>query len=218
MTGRESVQSYSVAEEIVHVLTHGLCALLSIAGLVALVSVAITTRSVLCIVGATIFGTTLVTMYSLSALYHSVSSVRSKRLLRLLDHASIYLLIAGTYTPFTLISLRGAWGWTLLAAIWGLAALGVLFKLRALGRYPRFSVVFYIAMGWLGLLAIKPLINSLATGGFVLLILGGITYSAGVGFYASNRPYHHAIWHLFVLTGSALHFFAVLLYVLPQAA
>jgi hemolysin III len=139
--------------------------------------------------------------------------------LRKLDYAAIFLLIAGTYTPFTLVSLRGGWGWTLLAIVWGLAILGVVLQVTIPARVRRLSVVLYLAMGWLAVIAIGPLVRSLQPRGLALLFLGGLAYTLGVVFFSWRRlPYHHAVWHLFVLAGSACHFFCVLDYVIPRGA
>jgi hemolysin III len=209
---------YSVAEEIAHSVTHGLGIVLSIAGLAALVAVAVQsgTRAV---VAASIFGATLILLYVASTLYHSIPIPRAKPVLRVLDHSAIYLLIAGTYTPFTLVSLRGAWGWGLLAGVWALAVAGIALEVTPLRRLRRLSIGLYLCMGWLVLIAFRPLVQVVATGGIVLLFLGGASYTAGVVFYVWRRlPYHHAVWHVFVLLGSVLHFFAVLLYALPRAS
>jgi hemolysin III len=209
---------YSVTEEIAHSVTHGLGVILSIAGLAALVSVAMRSglRSV---VACSIFGTTLILLYVASTLYHSIPIPRAKKVLRVLDHSAIYLLIAGTYTPFTLLNLRGAWSWGLLAAVWGLALGGIILEVTSLRRLRWLSIGLYLAMGWLVLIALKPLGESVARGGILLLFLGGVMYTAGVVFYVWRRlPYHHAVWHLFVLLGSVLHFFAVLLYAIPRPA
>ena len=137
-------------------------------------------------------------------------------MLRVIDHAAIYLLIAGTYTPFTLVNLRGPWGWSLFGTIWGIAILGVVLKTTMQGKIAGLSTALYLAMGWIIIVAAKPLLSSVESGGLVLLFLGGLAYSAGVIFYAWERlPYNHAIWHLFVLTGSLCHFFAILFYVIP---
>ncbi len=210
---------FSVAEEIAHSLTHGIGAILSIAGLVAMISVASVSGSAAHLVSAAVFGATLVVMYSVSALYHGMPVQRFKRVLYAFDLCAIYLLIAGTYTPFALVAVRGAWGVAMLVTIWILAAAGIVMVLRGGGRRLRASIAMYVAMGWLGLVAIEPLIRSVPPGGIALLVLGGVTYTVGIAFFAWNRlPFNHAIWHVFVMTGSALHFFAVLFYVLPVAA
>jgi hemolysin III len=162
------------------------------------------------VVGAAIFGTTMALLYLTSTVYHAVTRARAKQVLRLLDHGAIYLLIAGTYTPFTLGVLRGPWGWTLLAVIWVLAAAGV--TLKALGgiRHPRLSTAVYLAMGWLVVVAAHPLLEHLPPRGLFWLAAGGLAYTAGVGFYATRRMrFGHFVWHLFVLAGTACHFVAV---------
>ncbi len=210
---------YTLGEEIAHSVTHGVGALLSIAGLVLLVVFAALRGNAWHIVGCGIFGTTLVLMYTASTLYHALPQPRAKRVFRILDHSAIYLVIAGTYTPFTLVSLRGAWGWTLFGLVWAMAIPGIVFKALALGRLRVLSVVFYLAMGWLVVIATKPLLHAVAPAGLALLAAGGLAYTVGVIFFAWKRmPYHHMIWHLFVLGGSVLHFFAVLLYVVPRGA
>jgi len=209
---------YSAAEEIAHSVTHGLGVVLSIAGLVALIAVAVD-RGARVVVAYSVFGATLILLYTASTLYHSVPHPRAKKVLRVLDHSAIYLLIAGTYTPFTVISLHGAWGWSLLAAVWGLALCGVVLEVTPLRRLHGLAIGLYLSMGWLIVIAIKPLAQAVASGGILLLVLGGVSYTAGVAFYAWRRlPYHHAVWHLFVLLGSVLHFFAVLLYAIPRPA
>ena len=140
----------------------------------------------------------------------------TKRIMRVVDHASIYLLIAGTYTPFTLVTLEGAWGWSLFGVVWGLAIAGIIFKLFFTGRFDRLSVAIYVAMGWCGLVAIKPMMAALPTLGLWLLVAGGLAYTGGVIFYLLERMrYHHAIWHLFVMAGTTLHYFVVLFFVIP---
>ena len=216
----EAAPSYSLGEEIAHSVTHGVGIVLSIAGLAILVAFAALRGDAWHIVSCSIFGTTLVLNYTASTVYHAIPGTfaRAKRVLRVIDHSAIYLLIAGTYTPFCLVNLRGPWGWTLLGVVWGLAVLGIVFKATLLGRLRVLSVVFYVALGWLVLIAARPLGRTVALGGLVLLAAGGVAYTAGVAFYAAGRMrYHHAVWHLFVLTGSTLHFFSVLFYVVPLA-
>jgi len=167
------------------------------------------------VVGVAIYGVTLVVLYSLSALYHSLQG-RAKNILRELDHQSIYLLIAGSYTPFCLVTLRGAWGWSLLGIVWGLAALGSLQELRPKNEARVLSVVIYLLMGWVALVALFPLLRALGPAGFAWLAAGGIFYTVGIVFYAlDTRVTHaHGVWHLFVLAGSATHYIAILIYVL----
>jgi hemolysin III len=207
---------YSVSEEVAHALTHGLGLVASVGGLATLVAAAWLRGDAWHIVGCSIFGVTLVLLYASSTLYHGSRSPRVKRFFQRLDHAAIFLLIAGTYTPFTLVSLRGSWGWTLLVIVWGLAILGIV--LEVAGRTRRFSVALHLAMGWLGVIAAEPLVRSLHPDGLLLLALGGMAYTLGVVFYAWRRlPYNHAVWHLFVMVGSVCHFACVLGYVIPAA-
>ena len=217
--GREKL--YTAGEEIAHALTHGVGIVLAIAGLTVMVARATLYGNAWHIVGAAIFGATLVLMYTASTLYHSIPGKtlpRTKKVLRVVDHSSIYLLIAGSYTPFTLVTLNGPWGWSLFATVWTLALVGVVFKVFATGRYEKLSLAIYLGMGWCVVVAIKPLLRSLETGGLVLMLLGGLSYTGGVAFYVWERlRYHHAIWHGFVLGGSVLQYFAVLFYVIPGA-
>jgi len=214
---RKPPSLYTLGEEIAHSLTHGVGALLSIAGLATMVTLAALRGNVWHVVSCSIFGATLVFLYTASTLYHSVTHPGAKKVLRVFDHSAIFLLIAGSYTPFTLVSLRGGWGWTLFVVIWGLALIGVVYKVTAKNRFRFLSVLLYLAMGWLVLVAIKPLVTSVPVPGLILLLAGGLSYTLGVIFYAWKRlPYSHAVWHLFVLVGSACHFFAVLLYVIPR--
>jgi len=216
MTATGEAGFYSVREEIAHSAIHGVGILLSIAGLVALVLVARRTGDPWHLVACVIYGLTLILLYLASTLYHSIPLARAKRVLRVLDHSAIYLLIAGTYTPFTLISLRGGWGWTLFGLVWGMAILGITLEIAAIGRFRWLSMALYLGMGWLVLIALQPLRLAVSPGGVTLLFLGGIAYTLGTLFYGWRRlPYHHAVWHAFVLAGSVLHFFAVFLYVVP---
>lgn len=207
---------YSFGEELAHAITHGIGAILSIAGLTLLVAFSALRGDAWHVVSSAIFGTTLVLLYSASTLYHSFPQPKVKRIFRIMDHSAIYLLIAGTYTPFLLVSLRGAWGWTLFGVVWGAAIAGVWFKVFHTGRFPKLSTTLYIVMGWVALVAVKPMMENIPLGGLILILAGGLTYTVGVVFYVMHRMiYHHAVWHLFVLGGSILHFFAVLLYVIP---
>jgi hemolysin III len=210
---------YSVGEEVAHAVTHGAGAVLSVAGLVVLLVRAANLGDAWIITSVAIFGCTLVLLYLASTLYHSVPVGRAKQLLQKIDHAAIYLLIAGTYTPFVLVTLRGAWGWSLFGVVWGLALAGVAFKFRFAGRFNALSTAVYIAMGWLVLVAIKPLIAVLPAPGLAWLVAGGLCYSLGTIFYLWERlPYHHAIWHLWVIGGSVCHWAAVFRYVASGAA
>jgi hemolysin III len=216
MSTRTGVARYSPAEEIANSITHGVGLLLAIGGLATLAALAALHGTAWHVVGCSVFGATLVLSYLTSTLYHSLPTVRAKAVLRVLDHSAIFLLIAGTYTPFMLVNLRGPWGWSLFGVVWAIAALGIVFKVTMLRRWTVVSVALYIAMGWVVVVATKPMLAAVAPGGLLLLLLGGLAYTSGVVFYAWRRmPYHHAVWHLFVLAGSVFHFFAVLFYVIP---
>ncbi len=211
------IKRYSLGEEIANSLTHGIGALLSICGLVVLVNLAATHGNIWHVVSSSIFGATMILLYLTSTLYHSITAPRAKELLRLLDHVAIYLLIAGTYTPFLLVNLRGPWGWSVFALVWSIALTGIILKVSPLGQKRGLSLGLYLTLGWIILIAINPLLSALDPGGIRLLVAGGFTYTGGVIFYIWKQlPYNHAIWHLFVLAGSIFHFFAVLLYVVPR--
>ena len=202
-------------EEIANSLTHGAGAVLAVAGLVVLALSASRGGTASTVVGCVVFGATLVLLYSASTLYHSLGHgrPRAKAVLRALDHSAIFLLIAGTYTPFTLVSLRGPWGWSLFGVVWGLAVAGIAFRLTLRRRPTGLFVALYLAMGWCVVVAAKPLLAAVDPGGIALLVAGGLAHSLGGVFYAWRRPYFHAIWHAFVLAGSAFHYAAVLRYV-----
>ncbi|VAW31637.1 FIG01964566: Predicted membrane protein, hemolysin III homolog [hydrothermal vent metagenome] len=207
---------YTIGEEIANSITHGVGAALSIAGLTLLVVLAAIYGDVWRVVSFSIYGSSLILLYLASTLYHSIQHHKVKRILRIFDHAAIYLLIAGTYTPFTLVSMRGAWGWSLFGVVWGLALMGIAFKTLFIGRYEKIATAAYVLMGWLVIVAFKQMLLVVPPGGIVWLVIGGVAYTLGVIFYAWDKlPYNHAIWHLFVLAGSISHFFAILFYVLP---
>lgn len=210
---------YTVAEEIANAITHGVGVLLAVAGLTLLVAFSVLRGDAWTIAGCTIFGVTLVLLYSASTLYHGIPHPRAKPLLRIFDHSAIYFLIAGTYTPITLVNLRGPWGWSILAIVWTLAVLGVVLGFLVQRRKGLVTSILSVTMGWIAIAAIKPLFHAMEAGGLVLILLGGIAYTGGIAFYGWRRlPYNHAVWHVFVLAGSAFHFFAVLFYVIPRAA
>jgi hemolysin III len=203
-------------EEVANTITHGIGLLLSVVGFVVLLVLAALRGTAWHIVACSIYGATLICLYTASTLYHAVISPRVKRALRIFDHSAIYLLIAGTYTPFLLVSLRGPWGWSLFGVIWGLALAGVLFKFWFVERFVILSTAIYIAMGWLVVIAAKPVITHVPFTALIWLLVGGLAYTGGVIFFAAKRiPYSHAIWHLFVLAGSICHYFAVLSTVIP---
>ena len=204
---------YTLIEEILHGITHGIGTALAVAGLVVLVVLAAHRGDAWRIVSFSMYGGSLTILYLASTLYHSFQDERLKRFFRHLDHLSIFLLIAGTYTPVTLISLRGAWGWTLFALIWGLAAGGIVYELLFLGRYKWITVTIYLVMGWLAIVAVKPMLTMVPRGLFWWLLAGGLCYTGGVFFYARKKMrYHHVLWHLFVLFGSACHFLGFFFY------
>lgn len=215
MKSEEIEKHYSLLEEIANSVTHGIGAALSVAGLVWLILRAIHVGDVFSVVSVIIFGSSLILLYLASTLYHAIPFQNAKRLLRKFDHCAIYWLIAGTYTPFLLVSMRGTVGWALLGVVWGIACVGTAFKLFFIGRFDKISTAMYVAMGWIVLVAIKPAITSVPAGALVLMLIGGLAYTFGVYFYMNNKiPYNHAIWHCFVMAGSAVHFFAVIFYVL----
>jgi hemolysin III len=196
-------------------LSHLVEAVFALAGAIVLVVLAAIGGDPWKVVGVAIYGVTLAVLYSFSALYHSLQG-RAKNILRELDHQSIYLLIAGSYTPFCLVTLRGAWGWSLLGIVWGLAVLGSLQELRPKNEARVLSVVIYLLMGWVALVALFPLLQALGPTGFAWLAAGGLFYTVGIVFYAlDTRVTHaHGVWHLFVIAGSTTHYFAILIYVL----
>jgi hemolysin III len=208
----------SFAEEFANTATHGVGLALSLAGLVVLVVLAAVRGTAWHIVSCSIYGATLVLLYTASTLYHAVRSPRAKRILRIVDHAAIYLLIAGTYTPFTLVTLRGGLGWTLFGLVWGIALAGIVFKLFHPERFPIASTLSYLTMGWLVVIAWKPVVARIPGSGLAWILAGGIAYSVGVLFFSAHKVrFSHAVWHLFVLVGSFCHYLAVLFYVLPAA-
>ncbi len=209
-------RDYSVAEEVAHAVTHGLAAVASIVALVVMVAMATLHGSILHVVAVSIYGGSLILLYTSSTLYHAIPIESARRVLHTMDHAAIYVLIAGSYTPFALISLEGATGWWLFGIIWALAAAGVVFKLFFTGRFDKASVALYLAMGWLVVLFGEEVLEALPRGGLILLAAGGLSYSIGAIFYLwRSLRFNHTIWHVFVVGGSVLQFLAVLLYVIP---
>ena len=201
---------HQIRDEIANALTHGLGAAAALAGGAVLITLAAIHGDGWQLAGAIVFGITLLLLYTASTLYHAIQHPIAKGRLKVFDHCAIYLLIAGTYTPFTLIGLRGPWGWGLFAAIWTIALAGVVFKLFHTGRFPRLSTALYVAMGWLVVVAIKPMLASIDAWTLGWLLAGGVFYTLGTYFYHREPiPYAHAIWHLFVIAGSVCHFVAV---------
>jgi hemolysin III len=206
-----------LSDILANAITHGVGAAFALAGGVCLI-VASARGSAWLIVSCSIYATTLFLVYLCSTLYHSLVRTRARHVFHVLDHSAIYLLIAGTYTPFTLVSMRGPAGWTLFGVVWGLAIAGVVFKSLAVGRFPAASATVYLLMGWCIVFAIRPLLHAISWHGMIWLGAGGLAYTLGIVFFANDRlHFFHALWHIFVLAGSVAHYLAVLLYVvLPR--
>ena len=203
-------------EELANSLTHGFALVLSLIGLVNMVIPAFLYGTAIHLVTVNVFCASMIILFAASTVYHGVSNPELKRICRIVDHASIYILIAGTYTPVSLLTLPTAWAWTLFGIIWGLAIFGVVFKLFFTGRFDKVSTAVYLGMGWMAIVAIKPLLENMPTGGLLLMLAGGLSYSIGVIFYRWEKlPYGHAIWHIFVFGGAAFHYFMIGLYCLP---
>ncbi|MBC8333078.1 MAG: hemolysin III family protein [Anaerolineae bacterium] len=214
---RTSQRFFTIGEEIAHSITHGIGAGMSIVGLVILVVLAAKYGDAYQIVSFSIYGATLIILYLASTLYHGFQHPRIKQVLQVIDHAAIFLLIAGTYTPFLLVGVRGTWGWTLLIIVWGLALLGVGFRAIFVNRYEKVAVLAYVLMGWLCVVAFKEMTANIPLGGIIWIATGGAVYTIGVIFYALRKiPYMHTIWHLFVLGGSICHYLGVLFYLAPS--
>ncbi len=218
MTPMGEARRYAPAEELANSLTHAIGALLGLVGLAVLVTSAGLQGDATRVVSFSIYGACLVLLYLASTLYHAVRSARLKRTFRVVDHAAIFLLIAGSYTPVTLVTLQGAWGWTLFGLIWGFALGGTVLEVFFMDRFRWLTIGAYVGMGWLVVIAAKPLVEAMPAGGLVWLAAGGVCYTGGVAFYVWKRlPFNHAIWHLFVLAGSVCHFLSFYFYVLPPA-
>ncbi|MCC4858560.1 hemolysin III family protein [Vibrio lentus] len=212
-----SASEYSDIEERANAITHGLGVVLGVVGLILLLIRAFDYQAdMLTITSMAVYGSSIILLFLASTLYHSITTEKTKRLLKTLDHCAIYLLIAGSYTPFLLVGLRTPLAMGLMAVIWGIALVGIIMKIAFVYRFKRLSLFIYLAMGWLSLIVVYQLAMNIDIGGLVLLAVGGVIYSLGVIFYVAKRiPYNHAIWHLFVLAGCACHFFAIYLYVTP---
>ena len=200
-------------EEIANSVSHGLGLVLAIAGVPVLLISAVRVGSMRVIIGVSVFGATMVLLYLASTLYHSLTHVTAKRVFHLFDHCAIFVLIAGTYTPFALGVLRGPWGWTLLILVWLLAITGITVKAVKGTHHSWLTIGLYIVMGWLAVIATKPIVMLVPVPGILLILAGGVAYTGGLAFFASRRlRYGHFIWHLFVIAGTTCHFFAVLWY------
>jgi hemolysin III len=207
---------YSAREEVANVVTHALGAVLSVAALAILVIFSAMYGTAWHVTTTAVFGAMLIFLYTASTVYHAVRGPRAKHVAKILDHAAIYLLIAGTYTPFTLVTLRGPWGWGLFAAVWTFAAAGIALEAAWVYRPKWISAVVFLLMGWMVVLASRQLAAALPRNGLTLLVAGGLVYTLGTAFYVMKRVrYMHAVWHVFVLGGSVCHFLAVALYVIP---
>lgn len=205
-------RKYTLGEELFNAITHGIGALLSVAGCVVLLVRCHQLGDGVAVVSSAIYGTTLIILYTMSTLYHALANEKAKAVFRVFDHVTIYLLIAGTYTPYTLACLGGAFGWTLFGIVWAAAIVGIVFSSISLRRFQKLSMICYIAMGWVILIAIKPLWQVIGTLPMVFLVIGGVLYTGGVLFYQMKESrYMHSIWHLFVIAGSIFQYFSILL-------
>lgn len=203
------------SEEVWNTITHGIGAVLSVFALILMLYYSIVNGSKLAIFSSFAFGLGLVLLYTASTVYHATENQKKKKILQQLDHLCIYLLIAGTYTPVMLVGLNGVWGWTMFGLVWGIAIIGFIFKFSPLRKNEKLSLILYALMGWVAVIAIKPLFENLSTGALVHLGLGGLAYTVGIYFFANEKiRYNHLIWHLFVLAGSTFHFVAVFAYIL----
>ncbi len=206
---------YRLGDILANAITHGVGALFALAGAAYLI-VASTRGDAWLVVSCSVYAATLFLVYLCSTLYHSLVRTGARHVFHVLDHSAIYLLIAGTYTPFMLVSMRGPLGWTLLGVVWGLAVAGVVFKSLAVGRFPAASAIVYLLMGWCVVVAVRPLLRAITWHGMLWIAAGGLAYTLGILFFAYDRlRYFHALWHVFVLAGSVAHYFAVLFYVVP---
>jgi hemolysin III len=213
-----SLNRYSPREELANSIIHAVGIVYSVAGLAVMTAFASTLGNVWHVVSVSVYGASQILLFTASTLYHGLPLPRIKHILRRLDHSAIFLLIAGTYTPFLLVNLRGPWGWTLFGVVWSIAILGIALQGFMLRQRRIVNAIPYIGMGWLVVVAVKPLLENVAPGGLTLLLAGGLAYTVGSIFYVAKRlRFNHAIWHGFVLLGSILHFFAILFYVIPLA-
>ena len=213
---RFNLPKYTLGEELFNSISHGVGACLSVAALVLCIVQAAIHGTAAGVVGASIYGSTLIILYCMSTLYHAITNKTARCVFRVFDHTSIYLLIAGTYTPITLVTLTGALGWVLFGIVWGIAVLGIVLNSISIERFKKFSMISYIVMGWCCIIGIKDIMANMDKGGFIFLAIGGILYTVGIIFYALKKlRYMHSVWHLFVLAGSIMQFFCVYWYVLP---
>lgn len=208
-------KAYSLGEEIFSSTTHGLGAMLSIAAMVVMIVISVSDSSPIKLASSIVFGLSLFVLYMMSTLYHAIRAPRAKKVFKILDHCTIYILIAGTYTPYTLVGIGGSLGWLIFGVVWGAAILGILLNAIDIKRYKWISFALYVAMGWAIVFAIKPMIEALPIGAIIYLAVGGLFYTGGIIFYLmKSKKYFHSIWHLFVLLGSISHILGVIFYVL----
>ena len=213
---KKALPKYTLGEDLTNSISHGIGACLSVAALVLCIVKAALHGTTAGVVGASIYGSTLIIMYCMSTLYHAITNEKARHIFRVFDHLSIYLLIAGSYTPITLVTLKGAMGWTLFGIVWGVAILGIVLNSISLEKFKVFSMISYVAIGWAVVIGAKDIIEKLDRNGLMLLLYGGIAYTVGIIFFALKKyKYMHSIWHFFVLCGSILQFFSIYLYVLP---
>jgi hemolysin III len=212
MSGEKLNKRYTLGEEIFNAVSHGAGGLLSIAGTVVLIALCAVYSDAWSVISACVYGASLIILYTMSTLYHAITNEKAKKFFRVMDHNTIFFLIAGTYTPFTLVTLRGKLGWILFGIVWGSALIGIIFNSIDLEKFRKPSVVCYILMGWVIIIAVKPMLNSLPGLSLVFLLLGGIFYTVGVIFYTLKKiKWFHSVWHLFTVAGSVLHYFSVLI-------
>lgn len=213
---RIALPKYTLGEELVSAISHGLGAAFGIVALVLCVVKSASAGSAIGVVSSALYGSMMILLYTMSTIYHALKRNRAKQVFRVFDHCSIFLLIAGTYIPIVLVGIGGAWGWTFFGVVVAAAILGIVFNAIDIERYKKFSMICYIAMGWVIVIGFKPLMDSIATGGIILLIVGGVVYTIGAVVYGVGKKakYLHSIWHFFVLGGSILHFLMIYLYVL----
>lgn len=205
-------KQYSLGEEIFNAISHGIGSLLSIAGTVVLIVFSAIYSDAWAVVSASIYGASLIILYTMSTLYHAITNVKAKKFFRIMDHNTIFFLIAGTYTPLTLVPLRGPLGWTLFGVVWGAAILGIVLNSIDLEKFRKPSVVCYILMGWAIIFAIKPMLNTLPKLSLTFLLIGGVLYTVGIIFYAIKKiKWFHSVWHLFTVAGSIFHYFSILI-------
>lgn len=214
-TEKRGQELYTFGEELLNSISHGIGSLLAIAGTVLIIIRACFVSDAWGIVSASIYGFSLIVLYTMSTLYHALTNKTAKKVFRILDHTTIFLLIAGTYTPYTLVSIRGPLGWTIFGLVWGAAVLGIVFNSVSIKKFKVVSMILYIATGWVAVIALKPIYQHIGSTGFLFLILGGVLYTVGIIFYKmKSRRYFHGIWHFFVLAGSIFHFFSIFFYVM----